>query len=94
MRAEITWNGTAKSYRIGTEEFKQNRTRRDDWPVKMIEYLESTRGFSVMRLEDVKRKPEIEHRKSGPGNSLNVADTGVSLSDDSEKSSRRRRNRP
>jgi uncharacterized membrane protein len=50
-RAEVTWNGTAKSYRVGTEVFHQNRSRTEDWPEETVKYLEATKGFSVVRKE-------------------------------------------
>ena len=48
MKAEITWNGIAKSYRVKTTEFRQNRTRTVDNDDDLIRYCKSTKGFTVV----------------------------------------------
>lgn len=47
-RAEVTWNGIAKSYRVGGEVFNQNRARLDEWSEDLYAYLKRTRGFTVV----------------------------------------------
>jgi hypothetical protein len=69
-RAEVTWNGVAKSYRVGTEVFHQNRSRTEDWPEETVKYLEATKGFSVVRKEaapapaKAETKPATEEPKA------------------------------
>lgn len=63
-RAEVTWNGVAKSYRVGTEVFMQNRSRTEDWSDEMVKYLEATKGFSVVRKDAPAPAPKAEAKKT------------------------------
>lgn len=54
MKSEITWNGVAKSYRVGTPvvEFKKGRTRKDITNPELIAYCQRTKGFTVMVIDE------------------------------------------
>jgi hypothetical protein len=47
MPAEVTWNGIAKSYRVGKFNFLQNRMQVIDDP-ELIGYLKTTKHFTVV----------------------------------------------
>jgi len=47
MPAEVTWNGIAKSYRVGKYNFVQNRMQIVD-DAEVIGYLKTTKGFTVI----------------------------------------------
>jgi len=50
MPAEVTWNGIAKSYRVGKYNFVQNRMQIVDDP-EVIGYLKTTKGFTVIDMK-------------------------------------------
>lgn len=47
-RAEVVWNGEAKSYRVANEMFLKGRARVEDWPEELYNYLKATKGFTVV----------------------------------------------
>lgn len=50
MPADITWNGPAKSYRVGQYNFLLNRQHPTIDDDEMIEYLKLQKGFTVTEL--------------------------------------------
>lgn len=60
-RAEVVWNGEAKSYRVANELFVQGRARTEDWPESLYNYLKVTKGFTVV---DKKFAPTPEKTKA------------------------------
>lgn len=84
-RAEVTWNGVAKSYRVGTEVFQQNRSRTEDWPEEMVKYLESTKGFSVVRKGDAPAPKKVAAKTEAAPAEEEPAATEEPKDDDEEE---------
>jgi hypothetical protein len=68
MSAEVTWNGIAKTYRVGTKSFVQNRMQIVDDP-DVIAYLKMTKDFTVIDIPEAKAKakPEPEAKAEPAG---------------------------
>lgn len=85
-RAEVTWNGIAKSYRVGTEVFQQNRSRTEDWSEDLLKYLKATKGFSVVEKPAAK-KPEAK-AEAAPAKEPEPTVTTLASTDEEDKPSR------
>jgi len=57
--AEVIWNGIAKSYRFGAEVFIKGRSRTEDWPKEVYDYLRATKGFTVVDKKSAAPTPPL-----------------------------------
>jgi hypothetical protein len=59
MPSEVTWNGIAKSYRVGKYNFVQNRMQLID-DDDVIKYLKTTKHFTVIDKTPKKVEAPVE----------------------------------
>jgi hypothetical protein len=65
-RAEIVWNGDAKSYRVANQNFVRGRARTEDWSPELLSYLKSTRGFTVVDKAPPPKPPKAPEPQAEP----------------------------
>lgn len=63
-RAEVVWNGDAKSYRVASQCFVRSRARTEDWSPELLSYLKSTRGFTVVDKAPPPKPPKAPESKT------------------------------